>query len=279
VLAALRDRDSRLTVIVSIAYEHEDELQQRLTGASVEDLRRSLEAQSCEEGTLLRAIRRPLTVERLGRHPLGNLVIASTAAAFDDYGRASTWLGDQLGIAGVVLPATTELVRRQIETAHETASGKERTVSRLRFCGDRLESPGRAVSAIEQADWVLLAPGALYRSILSSAAVPNIASALRATRGRVLWIANLEADGHETANMSAVEHLLALRSHGLHIDMVMHDPSASLKFDPAELAVYGVRSVARTLRSTRESGVHDRELLRSALSGVIGLRPATGAQM
>jgi uncharacterized cofD-like protein len=280
VLRALRDEDSRLTAIVSIAYEGDDggDARQRLTSGAVEDLRRSLEALSAEEGALLRAIRRPLTIERLGRHRLGNLMIASVAAAFGDYGRASTWLGEQLGIGGAVLPATIEPVQLQIEGAGGTATcassgGSEPELSRLRFVGGRAESPDAAVAAIRHADWALLAPGALYRSVISTAGVPDLVRALRSTHARVLWIANLEPGAREAAGMAAGEHLLALRSHGIRVDAVMHDPSATLRFDAAELTRYGMDSVPRALRNPANPGVHHLEQLRSALAGLIGSRP------
>ncbi len=265
-----------MTVIVSIAYESEcrDDLQQRVTGASVEDMRRSLEVLTGEDGPLLRAIRRPLTIGRLGRHPLGNLAIASAAAAFDDYARASAWLGEQLGVAGAVLPATIEPARRQIRTLQERPpSGSQdvsRALPRLRFLGDCLASPSAAITAIEHARCVVLAPGSLCRSVLSTAAVPDLASALRRTPAPVLWIANLEPDSHETASMTAFDHLLALRAHAVRVDTVVHDPAATLKFDPDELATHGVRSLSRPLRSERNPALHDPGQLRSALRGVIG---------
>ena len=72
-LRALRGQSARLTVIVSIAEQpgDGDEAQRRVTGASVEDLRRSLEALSGEEGALLRAIRRPLTIDASDGIPSG----------------------------------------------------------------------------------------------------------------------------------------------------------------------------------------------------------------
>ena len=93
-------------MIVSIAYDEDvsQEAQARPTGRTVEDLRRSLEALTDDEGALLRAIRRPLTVGPLGEQPLGNLVIGSVASAFGDYGTASRWLGEQLGIAARYCP-------------------------------------------------------------------------------------------------------------------------------------------------------------------------------
>jgi hypothetical protein len=116
VLSALRSANSRLTVITSIAADEdwEGDARQGLTGP-VGDLRRSLEALSDEDAALLHAIRRPLTVDGVGQHPLGDLTLAAAADVLGSYGRASMWLGDQLGIDGAVLPATIEPARCRIE--------------------------------------------------------------------------------------------------------------------------------------------------------------------
>jgi len=273
VLRAIRDADFDLTVIVSIAYAEEQAArpEQRLTAETVEDLRRSLETLTGEEDPLLRAIRRPLSIERLGRQPLGNLVLASVASAFGDYGAASVWLGEQLGIAGAVLPATTQPLPRQIETAERSTSGRAGTgqVRRLRFAGDAV-TPEPALTAIARAQWVLVAPGSLYESVLSTAAVPDVAASLARTRARVVWIANLEAGTGESAHMTAIEHVRVLRLHGVRVDAVLHDPSAPLRFDASELEGEGVESLARSLRADGESSAYDPERLRAALEEVIG---------
>jgi uncharacterized cofD-like protein len=281
VLRALRGADIRLTVIVSIAYdgEHGRDPRQRLTGAGVEELRRSLEALS-GEGPLLRAIRRPLTVEQLGRHPLGNLALASAAAALGDYSQASIWLGEQLGIVGAVLPATIEPTRPQIKGVEQVAMfkpsrGRRRNVRKLRFVGERTRSPDAAIAAIEEADWVLLAPGALYGSLLPTAAVPDLSAAITRTSARVVWIANLEPDPLPGPSLSAIEHLLVLRMHGVRVDLVLHDESATLKFDPVELIRNGAEPVSRALRSRTDPGLHDPEQLRTALSPLLSLRPTS----
>jgi uncharacterized cofD-like protein len=280
VLRALRRVDTRLTVIVSIAGEEDygGDARQRLTGP-VGDLRRSLEALSDEEGALLHAIRRPLTVHGVGRHPLGDLTLAAAADALGGYGRASIWLGEQLGIDGAVLPATIEPARRQIEEVEQAATGQlsdgpGRRVRRLRFVGDRTESPEAAIAAIRDAQWALLTPGALYRSVLSTCAVPDLAAALRSTSARVVWIANLEPDPYEAPNMTAIDHVLLLRQHGVRVDVVLHDPSATLKFDPAHLAEIGVESVSRPLRSAPDPAIHDPDRLHSALAALLASHPA-----
>ena len=189
------------------------------------------------------------------------------------------WLGEQLGIDAAVLPATIEPVRREIELVPRSGAGQGpdgpgRVFKMLRLVDDPIRAPEPAVAAIDQAKWTLLAPGDLYRSVLSTAAVPDIAAALARTSGRVVWIANLEPDRDEPASSSVMEHLEVLRLHGVRVDAVLHDPSAALKVDPAELERHGVESIARPLTSARRRAVHSRERLRSALTAL--LEPARG---
>ncbi|HTP22277.1 MAG TPA: 2-phospho-L-lactate transferase CofD family protein [Solirubrobacteraceae bacterium] len=275
VLNALRNQDADLTVIVNIAIDGES--RQLPSPRAVEDLRRSLEALTGEEGALLRAIRRPLTVGRLGEEPLGNLVLGSVASAFGDYGTASRWLGEKLGVAGAVLPATTQPVSREVEPVAEGSTDTPSATSghelmRLRFTSEQIETPAAAISAIEQAHWALLAPGSLYRSVLSTAAVPEVASALSRTRGQVVWIASAAPGSREAADMAGVDHLRALHLHGVRVDVVLHDPSATLRFDSTVLASYGVQSVARAVCSRRDRALHDPARLRAALEEMIGSR-------
>jgi uncharacterized cofD-like protein len=272
VLPALRSMGVHLTVITGIAAgpAREDDARQRLRGP-VEDLRRSLEALSDEDAALLHAIRRPLTVDGVGQHPLGDLTLTAAADALGGYGRASTWLGEQLGIDGSVLPATTEPARHDIEEIDLPASpeGTTRLAKRLRFADSRTDSPESAVAAIDKADWVLLAPGGLYRNILSTCAVPDLATALASTSGRIVWIANLEPDQRAAPGMTAADHLLLLRLHEVRVDGVLHDPSAALAFNPSELSGLGVESVAHPLQSASDPGTHDPELLRAALARLL----------
>ena len=280
VLRALRSAAIPLTVIVSIAAAGDDggDGRQRLTGP-VGDLRRSLEALSDEEGALLHAIRRPVTVDGVGRHPLGDLTLAAAADALGAYGRASMWLGEQLCIGGAVLPATVEPARRHIKAVEQPATGEAsggpaHRVRMLRFVGERTESPEAAIAAIRDAQWVLLTPGALYRSVLSTCAVPDLAAALRSTSARVVWIANLEPDPREAPNMTAIDHVNLLGLHGVCVDVVLHDPSATLTVDPAELARVGMESIPRPLRSATDPAAHDPERSRWVLTTLLALHHA-----
>jgi uncharacterized cofD-like protein len=272
VLRTLRASQHELTVIVTMADDggSSGELRRRGGGPAVGDLRRSLEALTGREVALARAFQRPLTINRNGRHPLGNLLIRSLASAFGDLGKASEWLGEQLGISGVVLPATIEPVSLVAEAGGRLIHGESEIgaaraeICRLRFEPERPNVSPEAVEAIEQADWVLLAPGSLFTSVIAASALPDVASALARTSAHVVWICNLEPDGSETAGMTGRDHLAALRRHGVRVDTALYDPGAELKFESEQLAGERVRAVQRPLRS-EQSGIHEPVLLRAAL--------------
>jgi uncharacterized cofD-like protein len=272
VLRALRDDTYDLTAIVAVADDggSSGELRRQAGGPAVGDLRRSLIALAADNVALARAFARPLTIEGLGRHPLGNLLIRSIAGAFGDLEMASDWLGGQLGVRGRVLPATVDSVSLLAQAGGEMIRGESAIgaaharIRRLRFSPDNPRVPASALDAIAGADWILLGPGSLFTSVLAACAVPDIASALTASSARVVWICNLEAQCGETRGMSAWNHLAAMRRHGVRVDFVLYDPTAELRFTPRQLARAQVEGISRPLRNGWP-GLHDPALLRLAL--------------
>jgi uncharacterized cofD-like protein len=272
VLYAVRHESAQLTVIVTVADDggSSGELRRRGAGPAVGDLRRSLVALTGEEVALGRAFKRPVTVNRLGCHPLGNLMILSIADAFGDLARATEWLGERLGISGLVLPATAESVSLVGDAGGELIHGEsaigaaDTRIRRLRFVPERPKVAAGVLEAIDQADFVLLAPGSLFTSVLAASALPDVASALAHTAARVVWICNLEADRIETAGMAAIDHLGALQDHGVRVDVALYDPRADLHFEAPMLADKGVEPWPRSLQGGRR-GMHDPVLLRTVL--------------
>ena len=276
VLGALGDGADDLSVIVTVADDggSSGELRDRGAGPAVGDLRRSLVTLTPEEVALGRALRRPISVGRLGCHPLGNLMILSIAEAFGDLAYATEWLGARLGISGRVLPATAEPVCLVGEADGElvygeTAIGANARVRDLRFVPECPAVPPAAVEAIERADLCLLAPGSLFTSVLATSALPTVAAALVRTSAPVVWISNLEPDAIETAGMAGEDHLAALRRHGVRVDAALFDPRAELALNRQRLEDERVRPMPRPLLSARR-GVHDQRLLRAAIDELVG---------
>ena len=272
VLRALRMHELDLTVIVSVADDggSSEALHRRWGSLAVGDMRRSLIALTGERNLPGRALAAPVTLTRFGEHPLGNLVLWSLTKAFGDLETASRWLSGELGLSARVLPATTEGVSlvavvegREIrgESAIGAAEGRIETLS---FDPERPTVSPLVIDAISAADWVLLAPGSLYTSILAASSVPEIASALAGASAPSVWICNLEPQIPETAGMSAADHLAALKRHGVRPDVVLYDPAARLHFASSELAALDLPGLARPLMSA-DPGRHDSALLAAAL--------------
>ncbi len=224
---------------------------------------------------LARALRRPLTIERLGSHPLGNLVLGSLTAAFGDLGTASTWLGERLGINGAVLPATAGPLSYSIEAERRTIRGSEptdgREPQRLRLVPERPQTEPKAIEAIAGAGTVVIAPGPLFSGVLAVTAIPAIREALRAAPGTILWIANL---GFEPGD-SLHGQLDTLHRHQVRVDAVLFDPAAAdPEFDPGRLAARGVEAIPRRLAS-QTPGTHDRQLLAAVLAALVSGRAAS----
>src|SRR5690606_31356715 len=70
-----------------------------------------------------------------------------------------------------------------------------------------------AVSAIEDADLVVLGPGSLFTSILPNVLVPGLTKALVATDARLAMIANLREQPGETEGLDMTGHLDVLAAH------------------------------------------------------------------
>lgn len=273
VLRALSDLDLELTVIVAAAEYVGAGAPESGPGPSpaLAELHQALEALAGDRVALARAMRRPLTLDRLGRHPLGNLMIHSLVSGFGDLERASAWLGEQLGVEGDVLPATVEPLTFTVRAGRDR-SGRSPApwvhgLDRLRFTPQRPPVPPRAITAIGGADSILLAPGPLFRGMLVAAAVPDIARALRSTSARIVWICNLEPEDLETAG----DQLDVLLGHGVRVDAALYDPAAGLGRSSDQLSDRGVQTIPRSLRSPR-ARVHDPQLLRAALIEVLADR-------
>ncbi|MDO5629199.1 MAG: 2-phospho-L-lactate transferase CofD family protein, partial [Mobilicoccus sp.] len=118
-------------------------------------------------------------------------------------------------------PAAVTKVRGQVAVA--TTPGRVMAVQL-----DPPEPPAcpETLTAVGEADWVVLGPGSWYTSVMPHLLVPQLAQALRDTPGRRLLTLNLEMHTNETQGYSAERHLESLRAHApdVNIDVVLADP-------------------------------------------------------
>jgi uncharacterized cofD-like protein len=89
------------------------------------------------------------------------------------------------------------------------------------------EAHPEAVTAILEADQIVLGPGSLFTSLIATLLVPGIREALQKAKGRRVFVCNSRAQKGETEGLDAPAHLGALLAHAgaFSVDVVVvQDP-------------------------------------------------------
>ena len=249
-LSALRRVTRQLSAIVTVADDggSSGRLRRQYGVLPPGDLRMALAALCGDDAwgtTWSRVVQHRFTGDgELGGHAVGNLLIVALWELLGDTVQGLDWVGRLLGAYGRVLPMASvpidllaevegadpaqpyavSTVRGQVACASTT--GRVRSVSLIPE--DPPACP-EAVTAILDADWVVLGPGSWFTSVLPHLLVPELAAALVTTRARRIVALNLVAQPGETDGFSPQTHLEVLADHApqLKIDVVLADRGAA----------------------------------------------------
>lgn len=226
VLSALVDHCDHLTAVVSVADDggSSGRLRRDLGIVAPGDMRRCLTALT-PAGIVRDALEHRFDTGVLDGHPAGNVMLASMLEVEDDVVAVMDAMVAMVGARGRVLPATAGKVELIASAARGTVKGQvavseSDAIESLRFAPDEPEVPDAVITAIEQADVVVVGPGSLYTSVLA-ALVPGIRVALEATDALVVYIANLAAEPTETEGYDLADHINAVRRHGIEPDIIL----------------------------------------------------------
>jgi uncharacterized cofD-like protein len=245
-LAALRHVTDRLTAVVTVADNggSSGRLRRELGVLPPGDLRMALAA-LCRNDDWGRTWADVLQHRfssggELHNHSVGNLLIVALWELLGDAVDGLDWVARLLGAQGRVLPMSavpldivarvigddpdkpdevTE-VRGQVEVA--TTAGRVVDVAL-----DPADPPAcaEAVTAVAEADWVVVGPGSWFTSVIPNLLVPELSRALQETKARKLVTLNLGEQEGETDGFSPETHLEVLAAHApeLRIDVVLAD--------------------------------------------------------
>jgi len=235
-LRALRCYAGEITAVVSVADDggSSGRLRQQLDVVALGDMRKCLVALADPSSVLARAFEHRFgETGELAGHAMGNLVLAGLVDATGDLVAGIDAGAELLGCAGRVLPATTEKVTLKAEADRGEVEGQVAVaatgrIRRVSLVPGGSRPPKEAIAALADADQVVIGPGSLYTSLLAAVAVPGIAEALADSRAQLVYVCNLFPQIPETEGYDVAAHVVALREHGVEVDVVLWDSGAGL---------------------------------------------------
>ena len=156
----------------------------------------------------------------LGGHPVGNLLLAAmTALEGGDFEEGVRRMNRVLAVRGRVVPASgtpINLVARTrdgVTVSGQSTIMRTRDIERVWIEPDDVRASVDAVTAIGEADIVVLGPGSLYTSVLPVLLIPEIRAAVAAAPGVRVYACNVATQPGETEGYDLADHVEALLAH------------------------------------------------------------------
>ena len=222
-LQGLKAYTSKLTAVVTVADDggSSGRLREEFGVVPPGDIRNCLVALA-EAGPLMQRLfqyRFP-GESALRGHNFGNLFITAMTQITGDFERAIQASSRVLAIQGRVIPSTCEKVRLVAEHDDGTLTVGESKISdypvsirRVYLEPASVAPTQEALSAIREADLIVLGPGSLFTSIIPNLLVDGIVEAIVESKALKIYVCNVMTQFRETAGFKASEHVRALIAH------------------------------------------------------------------
>jgi uncharacterized cofD-like protein len=209
VLRGLKHHSVDLTAIVTTMDSggSSGRLRQEFNVPAVGDLRRALVALSDDDALGELFGYRFQGESSIDGHTLGNLTLLALMLEHGGLDEAVERLGKLLGVSGRILPVTSDCVNlcallkdgrtlvgeASIDLRGHSPVGVERI-----YLSDPAKANEKAVTALLEADAIVLGPGDLYTSVISNLLVDGIAGAIQASDAKRIFVGNLVTKPGET---------------------------------------------------------------------------------
>jgi uncharacterized cofD-like protein len=225
----------------------------------------------------------------LAGHSFGNLFLTALTNVTGDFPTAVQVSARVLAIRGRIYPSTAQNVTLEAEledgaiVAGETNISRSRKrILRVRLVPRRVRPLPEVLTALREADLILVGPGSLYTSVLPNLLVEEVSDVIANSRATRVYIANLMTQPGETQRYSVADHVRAIYAHTRHtlfdcvvINRTPFSPAllrryAAQRSEPVnpsfdELDRIGLRYVTGDLLQQEKAIRHDRSRLTQLL--------------
>jgi uncharacterized cofD-like protein len=301
ILRGLKEHTSNLTAIVAVADDGGSSgvLRERLGIPPVGDIRRCLAALADAENLVGEVLEHrfagsptdaaPEAGGPLGGHPVGNILLAAmTQLEGGDFEEGIRRANRVLAVRGQVLPAAATPLTLHARTRDgkvvdgQSVITKTTGIERAWVTPANVAACEEALTAIAEADLIVLGPGSLYTSILPSLLLPEIRDAVAASPALRVYVCNVATQDGETADLDLAGHVEALVAHagaGI-VDVVLANnrpgdpatlrpPSQPVRLTWPPTLAAAPRVVLDDVVDTGAAQRHDPDRLAAAVLGIL----------
>lgn len=223
VLSGLRKYPVNLSAIVSVADDGGSTgvLREEFGILPPGDVRRTMVALARSDDRLLSDLFSYRFSEGgLRGHTFGNIMLTALERITGSFEDAVYEAGRILGVSGQVLPVTFANVRLCAKLENGTVIKGEKNIDipqhdgnlkiKKIFLEPKASINPRAAKAIHEADLVVIGPGDLYTSLVPNLVVSGLVSALKKTKAKKVYVANIMTKWGETNGFNAVDFIDAV---------------------------------------------------------------------
>jgi uncharacterized cofD-like protein len=294
-LRGLKRYTANITAVVTVSDDggSSGRLQKELGILPPGDIRNCLVALADDETLVTDLFRyRFETGDGLSGHSFGNLFLAAMTEVTGNFDRAVQESSRVLNIKGRVVPATLSVVRLCARLIDGTIVEGETNISKspkpieaVYFQPERADPLPEIISAIREADAVVLGPGSLYTSIIPNLLVDRVAREIETCHAIKIYVCNVMTQPGETDSYTASQHVYALlKQTGARvcdIAVINEEPPKKLvevyaqegqlpvTADVDAVTRLGVRAVRARVISENENVRHDSGKLAEVVVGLI----------
>jgi uncharacterized cofD-like protein len=216
-LRGLKEYSSNISAIVTVADDggSSGRLRREIGVLPPGDIRNCIAALADEEELLTELFQYRFEAGNgLTGHSFGNLFLTAMSEITGDLEQAVTASSKVLAISGKVLPSTlsdvslwAEMEDGRIikgESNIPKAKGKIKSIGCIPANPPALPA---AVSAINEAEYIIIGPGSLYTSIIPNLLVPQIKDAIANAKVPRIYVCNIMTQPGETEGYSVADHI------------------------------------------------------------------------
>ena len=188
------------------------------------DIRSCLVALANQSPTMDKVLQYRFQEGGLEGQNFGNLLIVVLNNIYGSFDRAIKEVSNVLNITGRVLPVTLDNVHLVAKFENgDKCIGESRipvTCQKLHTSIEGMDmfpyipkAFSECISAIEEADVIIIGPGSLYTSIIPNLMVKGISEGIKRSKGKVVMVCNCMTQPGETQDFTVTQHIEAVEKH------------------------------------------------------------------